>query len=137
MDFDNVSSNIVAIIALFIAVIAAIATIISIIVAQRIFRRSFTLQTEIFMLNAYKEFVNIASDSTIDEWIQTRTKTQFLMAIDLYCKYVLNGLLDKQLSNDNQYFYKEVIKMFNDEIKANIKEYNNIADYVEKYKIEL
>lgn len=137
MDFFGNVSNIIAAIALAIAVIAAIATIISIIVAQKIFRRSFTLQTEIFMLNAYKEFVNIASDSTINGESQARAKTQFLMAIDLYCKYVLNGLLDKQLSYDNQHFYKEVIRMFSDEIKANIKEYNNIADYIEKYKIEL
>lgn len=48
-----------------------------------------------------------------------------------------NRFLDKQLSYDNQHFYKEVIRMFNDEIKANIKEYNNIADYVEKYNIKL
>lgn len=59
------------------------------------------------------------------------------MAIDLYCKYVLNGHLDKKLSNDNLYFYEEVIKLFKDTIKANITDYNNIAEYAEKYKISL
>ncbi len=120
-----------------VAVFALIVATTSIVVAHKIFKRSPTLQTEIFILNAYKEYVNIASNSTIHASVKTRAATQFLMAIDLYCKYVLNGHLDKKLSNDNLHFYEEVIKLFKDTIKANIADYNNIADYAEKYKISL
>ena len=120
-----------------VAIFALIVATISIFVARNIFKRSSTLQTEIFILNAYKEYVNIASNDTISIETKARAKTQFLMAIDLYCKYVLNGHLDKKLSNDNLHFYEEVIKIFGDEIRKNIADYNNIADYAKKYKISL
>lgn len=120
-----------------VAVFALIVATTSIVVAHKIFKRSSTLQTEFFILNAYKEYVNVASNDTISIETKTRATTQFLMAIDLYCKYVLNGHLDKKLSNDNLHFYEEVIKLFKDTIKANITDYNNIADYAEKYKISL
>ncbi len=120
-----------------VAIFALIVATTSIFVAHNIFKRSSTLQTEIFILNAYKEYVNIASNSTIHASVKTRATTQFLMAIDLYCKYVLNGHLDKKLSDDNLHFYEEVIKIFGDEIRENIADYNNIADYAKKYKISL
>lgn len=130
-------SDIVAVFALIVATISACIAIISIFVAHKIFKRSYTLQTEIFILNAYKEYINVASNDTISIETKARATTQFLMAMDLYCKYVLNGHLDKKLSNDNLHFYEEVIKLFKDTIKANIIDYNNIAEYAEKYKILL
>lgn len=124
-------------ISIAVAIIAVCISIVSIFVALKIFRRSSTLQTEIFILNAYKEYVNTAFNDNIDGESKDRARTQFLMAIDLYCKYVNNGHLDSKLSDDNLHFYEEVILMFEDEIKANINEYNNIANYAQKYKIHL
>lgn len=63
-------------------------------------------------------------------------KIQFLVAVDLYCKYVVNGHLDSKLANDNLNFYKSIILAFKDEIKEN-DGYNNISDYAEKYNIAL
>ena len=50
---------------------------------------------------------------------------------------MINGHLDKKLSDDNLHFFEECILAFRDIIKNDIQNYNNIADYVKKYNISL
>lgn len=127
------SSEIITLVVAFISVIVAI---VAICIAVRIFKRTVTLQVETFILNAYKDYMDMMY-SGANEAHKNNARTRFLMAIDLYCKYVINGHLDKKLSDDNLYFYEECIKAFKDEIKENIKDYNNIADYTQRYNISL
>lgn len=127
------SSEIITLVVAFISVIVAI---VAICIAVRIFKRTVTLQVETFILNAYKDYMDMMY-SGANEAHKNNARTRFLMAIDLYCKYVINGHLDKKLSDDNLHFYEECIKAFKDEIKENIKDYNNIADYTQRYNISL
>lgn len=127
------SSEIVTLVVAFISVIVAIAAIYF---AVRIFKRTVTLQVETFILSAYKDYMDMMYSEAKEEH-KNNARTRFLMAIDLYCKYVINGHLDKKLSDDNLHFYEECIKAFKDEIKENIKDYNNIADYTQRYNISL
>lgn len=130
------SEFLVAIIAIVISVVGAIATIFSIRIAFLSFKRTTTLQTEIFILGAYKDYMDMMY-SDVGEQQQQNAQTRFLMAIDLYCKYVINGHLDQKLSNDNLHFYEECIIVFKDTIQKDIENYNNIADYAKRYKISL
>ena len=113
----------------FISYIALVVAIFAVVVAINVFKRSTTLQMEIFILNAYKDYMKYY-DKDIQEQELNNLTTQFLMAIDLYCKYILNGHLDNELSSDNANFIKEVIKVFENNIRENLKDYNNINDYI-------
>lgn len=123
-------SEVISYIALLVAILALCATIYSIVVAKNSFKRSTTLQMEIFILNAYKSYMKHLCDESIQQQQLDSLKTQFLMAIDLYCKYILNGHLDNKLSSDNANFIKEVVITFEDTIRENLKDYNNINDYI-------
>ena len=117
-------------IALGVAILALLATIYSIVVAQNSFKRSTTLQMEVFILNTYKNYAKALYDESFQAKELGNLTAQFLMAIDLYCKYILNGHLDDKLSYDNANFIKEVIITFEDIIRENLKDYNNINDYI-------
>ncbi|MCX2717888.1 hypothetical protein OQH61_09095 [Helicobacter sp. MIT 21-1697] len=130
------SSDIVTLVSIFVAFTSVIVAIIAIYIAIKIFRRTATLQAETFILSAYKDYMDMMYSEANEEH-KNNAKTRFLMAIDLYCKYVINGHLDEKLSDDNLHFYEECIKAFKDEIKENLKDYNNIADYTLKYNISL
>ncbi|WP_304381859.1 hypothetical protein, partial [uncultured Helicobacter sp.] len=93
-------------IALGVAILALLATIYSIVVAQNSFKRSTTLQMEVFILNTYKNYAKALYDESIQAKELGNLTAQFLMAIDLYCKYILNGHLDDKLSYDNANFIK-------------------------------
>ncbi len=133
-------SFIVSVVAVVIAIVSIFITrksaVDSIRASEESFRRTTTLQTEIFILGAYKDYMDM-SYSEVSKEQKINAKARFLSAIDLYCKYVINGHLDKKLSDDNLHFYEECIKAFKDEIKENIKDYNNIADYTQRYNISL
>ena len=131
------SEFLISLIAVFIAAISAYAAIKNIHLSRISFQRTTTLQTEIFILNAYKEYVGTMYDKNASDEYRQEARTQFLMAIDLYCKYVINGHLDKKLSDDNLHFFLFFILAFRDIIKNDIQNYNNIADYVKKYNISL
>lgn len=75
-------------------------------------------------------------NNTSDKYRQN-AKIQFLVTLDLYCKYVVKGHLDKELSDDNRDFIKKCILTFKEEIKKDLKGYNNITDYAKKYNISL
>lgn len=111
----------------FVALVVAIGTLIY---AKRTFKRNTTLQMEMYMLDTHNNLLDRlnAGDSN--------AKIQFLVAVDLYCKYVVNGHLDSKLADDNLNFYKSIILAFRDEIKGN-NGYNNIFDYAKKYNIVL
>ena len=64
-------------------------------------------------------------------------KNQFLTAIDLYCKYEINGHLDEELSSNNTEFFKGAIQCFKDDIKKDLKGFDNIDKYIKKYHIPL
>ena len=130
------SSEIITFVSVFVAFVSVIVAIVAIYIAVRIFKRTVTLQVETFILSAYKDYMDMMY-SGANEAHKNNARTRFLMAIDLYCKYVINGHLDKKLSDDNLHFYEECIKAFKDEIKENIKDYNNIADYTQRYNISL
>ncbi len=131
------SEFIISLIAVFIAAVSAYAAIKNIRLSRVSFQRTTTLQTEIFILNAYKEYVGTMYDENTSGEYRQEARTQFLMAIDLYCKYVINGHLDKKLSDDNLHFFEGCILAFKDIIKNDIENYNNIADYAKKYNISL
>lgn len=98
-----------------------------------VFKRTTTLQAEIFFLNAYKNYMETDK--------KENAKDQFLTAIDLYCKYEVNGHLDEELSSNNTEFFKGVIQCFKEDIKDDIKKdlkgFDNINKYIKKYKIPL
>lgn len=124
--FETILSTSTFLVAIF-ALIYARKTLIY---AKQTFKRNTTLQIEMFMLNTYNELLNKLNKGEYNATIQ------FLVAVDLYCKYVVNGHLDSKLADDNLHFYKSVILAFKDEIKKN-DGYNNIFDYAKKYNIAL
>ncbi|HIV48934.1 hypothetical protein [uncultured Helicobacter sp.] len=130
------SEFIISLIAVFIAAVSACAAIGSIRLSRVSFRKTTTLQVEISILNAYKEYMSIMHNNTSDKYRQN-AKIQFLVTLDLYCKYVVKGHLDKELSDDNRDFIKKCILTFKEEIKKDLKGYNNITDYAKKYNISL
>ncbi len=130
------SSEIITLVSIFVAFTSVIVAIVAIYIAVKIFKRTVTLQVETFILSAYKDYMDMLY-SEVSKEQKINAKARFLAAIDLYCKYVINGHLDKKLSDDNLHFYEECIKAFKDEIKENIKDYNNIADYIQRYNISL
>lgn len=121
----------------FITLIGVFVAVWSIYRSRLSFQRTTTLEAEIFILDAYKHYMSIMHNNNTSGEYQEVAKMQFLMAIDLYCKYVINGHLDKKLSDDNLHFFEECILAFRDIIKNDIQNYNNIADYVKKYNISL
>lgn len=124
LDFVLQLANIILV---FVALVVAIGTLIY---AKQTFKRNTTLQMEMYMLDTHNNLLDRLNKGD-DE-----AKIQFLVAVDLYCKYVVNGHLDSKLANDNLNFYKSIILAFKDEIKEN-DGYNNIFDYAEKYNIAL
>ncbi|WP_394951452.1 hypothetical protein [uncultured Helicobacter sp.] len=130
------SEFIISLIAVFIAAVSACVAIGSIRLSRVSFRKTTTLQVEISILNAYKEYMSIMHNNTSDKYRQN-AKIQFLVTLDLYCKYVVKGHLDKELSDDNRDFIKKCILTFKEEIKKDLKGYNNITDYAKKYNISL
>lgn len=100
----------------------------TLIYARQTFKRNTTLQIEMYMLDTYNKLVDKLNEG------DRNAIMQFLVAVDLYCKYVVNGHLDSKLADDNLHFYKSVILAFKNEIKGN-SGYNNILDYAEKYNI--
>lgn len=111
-----------------------VVAIITVAIAISVFKKTSTLQVEMFIHNAYKNYMEIMLNN---EDYKKNAITQFLMAIDLYCKFVINGHLDKKLSDDNLDFFRGVIIIFKDTIKADLENYNNINDYIKKYHISL
>lgn len=130
------SSDILSVTAICISIITLCISANAICVARNIFKRTVTLQTEIFILGAYKDYMDMMYSNANEEQKKNGT-TRLLMAIDLYCKYVVNGHLDKKLSDDNLHFYEVCIKAFKDTIKEDKEGYNNIIDYAKKYNISL
>ena len=98
------------------------------------FKRATTLRVEIFFLNAYKSYMEVVQKET-DK--RKNAKNQFLTAIDLYCKYEINGHLDEELSSNNTEFFKGTIQCFKDDIKKDLKGFDNIDKYIKKYHIPL
>ena len=98
------------------------------------FKRITTLRVEIFFLNAYKSYMEVVQKET-DK--RKNAKNQFLTAIDLYCKYEINGHLDEELSSNNTEFFKGAIQCFKDDIKKDLKGFDNIDKYIKKYHIPL
>ena len=99
-----------------------------------VFKRTITLRVEIFFLNAYKSYMEVVQKET-DK--RKNAKNQFLTAMDLYCKYEINGHLDEELSSNNTEFFKGVIQCFKDDIKKDLKGFDNIDKYIKKYHIPL
>lgn len=139
-DILSVTALCISIITLFISAVGVYITyksaVKSIEASEKSFRRTTTLQTEIFILSAYKDHMDMIYTDTTEEH-KNNAKIRFISAIDLYCKYVVNGHLDKKLSDDNLHFYEECIKTFKDTIKKDKEVYNNIIDYAKKYNISL
>lgn len=134
-DYISLASLAVSIITLVISLATLCVAILAIRSATKSFKRTITLQTEMFISGAYESYMKTMLSQAEDQ--KRNAKTRFLMAIDLYCKYVVNKHLDKTLSDDNLRFYEGIILMFKDVIKENIQDYNNIADYAKKYNISL
>lgn len=111
----------------FVALVVAIGTLIY---AKQTFKRNTTFQMEMYMLDTHNNLLDKLNEG------DSNAKIQFLVAVDLYCKYVVNGHLDSKLADDNLNFYKSIILAFKDEIKEN-NGYNNIFDYAKKYNIVL
>lgn len=124
LDFILQLANIVLV---FVALAIAICTLVY---AKQTFKRNTTLQMEMYMLDTHNNLLDKLNAG------DTNAKIQFLVAVDLYCKYVVNGHLDSKLADDNLNFYESIILAFKDEIGGN-DGYNNIYDYVKKYNIIL
>ncbi|RAX54778.1 hypothetical protein [Helicobacter sp. 10-6591] len=114
-------------------ILTILVTIITAAIAVRatisVFRKTTTLEAEIFFLNAYKNYMETDK--------KENAKNQFLTAIDLYCKYEVNGHLDEELSSNNTEFFKGAIQCFKDDIKKDLKGFDNINKYIKKYHIPL
>lgn len=112
-------------IATFVSCISLAVAIGGIYYALSMFKKTTTLQLEMYILDSIKIYANSEKKES--------DKELFLTSIDLYCKYDVNGLLSKELCEDNLGFFKDVIEEYKEDIISN-PSYNNVRNYIEKYK---
>ncbi|GMB93809.1 hypothetical protein NHP200010_15420 [Helicobacter bizzozeronii] len=96
----------------------------------RLISRSTTFQAEISLLNTYQKYIDSKHNALSIEH-KTDIHKHFLKQIDIYCKYILDGLLIQNLCGDT---LKEYIQTFYTPYKEKEnKTYKNIENYMEKY----
>lgn len=115
------------IITILIGIASLFATICAILYAISFFKKTTTLQLEMYVLDSIEKYAH-SKKNELDREL-------FLTTIDLYCKYDVNGLLSKKLCIDNLEFFKNTIEEYRQDVISN-PSYNNIRDYIEKYKYE-
>ncbi|WP_144005865.1 hypothetical protein [Helicobacter cetorum] len=89
-----------------IAIFSLVVAIYSVQRAKAIFLTSMALQAELHMSNTIKEYTQAVAGNEL----QRVHKINFLIAVDLYCKYLLASCFNKTLVNDNIDFYLSIVE---------------------------
>ncbi|WP_286349498.1 type IV secretory system conjugative DNA transfer family protein [Helicobacter felistomachi] len=97
----------------------------AILIAKKHFKKNTALEIEKFLIDAHREYINTKYEPTSDKY--NKNQECLLMAIDTCCKYVINGLLDRELCNDVLLRY---ILSFDYPIDIELKQYKNINKYI-------
>ncbi|WP_104750536.1 type IV secretory system conjugative DNA transfer family protein [Helicobacter cynogastricus] len=115
-----------------IGILAGIFTIASVYYAREYFKKSTTLEIEKFFVEAYQKYMDTEC-KCLSNIHKENMQDSFLMAIDICCKYVMNGVLDHELCGDS---LRRHIQNFRYPIKVEIGKYENICRYMERFKLD-